>query len=406
MKRNPHLAKLQPGYLFPEVRRRTDELLREKPEAKLISLGVGDTTQPIPEYIVKRMQKYVQKLGTVEGFSGYGLEEGNPPLRQRIAERLYDNKFAADEIFISDGANCDITRLQFLFGSDATLAVQDPAYPAYVDSGVITGQTGPYSEKTHGYEKLVYLPCSIENDFFPDFKKTPRTDLIYLCVPNNPTGAAATTQHLQELVDFAQANRSIIIYDAAYAAYIRDPLLPRSIYDIPGAEKVAIEVGSFSKMAGFTGVRLGWSVVPHALRFDDGSSVNKDWLRIIRSLFNGASNISQEGGMACLDPEGWEGLQRNIDYYMDNAHRLHSCLQELGIKSYGGTNAPFVWAYFPGKNSWDIFSDLLHRAHLITMPGSGFGPAGEGFLRLSAFGQRPQIEEAVQRLQHAFKDYR
>lgn len=399
VKRNTHFAKLNAGYLFPEINKRKQAFLAKNPNAKLISLGIGDTTQPLPSFISQHLSKCGSGLGTKEGYSGYGAEQGNNSLRKKIAESIYQNQVVSEEVFVSDGAKCDIGRLQVLFGSQATIAVQDPTYPVYVDSGVILGQSGTYDPLSSGYHGIVYMPCLPENNFFPDLKKIPRTDLIFFCSPNNPTGAVATRPQLEQLVAFAKANRSIIIYDAAYSAFIEDSKYPKTIYEIEGAREVAIEVSSFSKMAGFTGVRLGWTVVPFDLKFEDGTPVRKDWERIQTTLFNGASNLAQHGGESALSPEGLASLSAMIDYYKHNARLIKQGLEQVGVRVFGGENAPYIWAQFPGTSSWNVFEDFLEKAQVITTPGSGFGPAGESFIRFSAFGHRDQTIEAIKRLQ-------
>jgi LL-diaminopimelate aminotransferase len=396
VKRNPHFAKLQGGYLFPEINRHKQELLKRKPEADLISLGIGDTTEPIPPHILQGLVQGASQLGTPSGYSGYGPEQGQLILRKKIAEVLYHGKRSADEIFISDGSKCDIGRLQQLFGADCTIAVQDPSYPVYVDTAVAIGQTDHFHQGA--YKGITYMPCLPENNFFPDLETLPRTDLIYFCSPNNPTGAVATKEQLTRLVAFAKKNRSILIFDAAYASYIREHKLPKSIYEIEGAEKVAIELNSFSKMAGFTGVRLAYSVVPHELQFEDGTPVRQDWLRLMTTFFNGASNIAQAGALAALDPEGLQEINAQTDYYLENARLIGSHFRAEGYQVYGGTNAPYVWIKFPGRKSWDVFQELLEECAIVSTPGSGFGPAGEGFLRFSAFGNRKRIEQAIDRL--------
>ncbi len=404
VKRNHHVAKLNAGYLFPEIVRRKQAFLEKHPQAPLISLGIGDTTEPLPPFIANHLSQSAQALGTTEGYTGYGPEEGQRDLRQLIAKQIYQNRFEADEVFISDGTNSDIGRLQTLFGSHVTVAVQDPSYPVYVDTSVILGQTSCYDAPSRKYQGMTYMPCVPSNNFFPAFSHYQPTDLIYFCSPNNPTGAVATHRQLEELITFARKHRSIVIYDTAYASYIQDPSLPRSIYEIEGAREVAIELGSFSKMAGFTGVRLAWSIVPKDLRFEDGHSVNADWNRVHCTFFNGASNIAQAGGMAVLHPEGQKNIQELIQFYMKNAAILRSAMEKLGYEVHGGTNAPYLWVKFPHLTSWQAFDMLLEKAHIVSAPGSGFGPAGEGFIRFSAFGKRSKIEEAAHRLEGILKD--
>lgn len=403
VKRNPHVAKLQSGYLFPEIIRRKHSFLEKNPHARLISLGIGDTTEPLPPFIANELMRSAEALSTENGYSGYGPEEGYRELREQISRCFYQNRFVADEIFISDGTNSDIGRLQVLFGGSAKIAVQDPSYPVYVDTSVILGQTAPFHAETKRYSGISYMPCLPSNGFFPDLNKTGPSDLIYFCSPNNPTGAVATHEQLEELVAFAKKRRSIVIFDTAYAAYIQDPLLPRSIYEVNGARHAAIELGSFSKMAGFTGVRLAWSVVPKELQFDDGHSVNSDWSRVHSTFFNGASNIVQRGGIAALSLEGQKSTGALIAYYMENAKILKKALEELNYDVKGGDNAPYLWVKFPSFSSWEAFEHLLEKAHVLSAPGSGFGPGGEGFLRLSAFGKRFAIEEAADRLRNCLK---
>lgn len=387
MKRNPNLARLSGTYLFREMQRYKREYLSRNPRANVISLGVGDTSQPIPASVLAAFIRSAERLGDAATYSGYGPENGLELLRKEIANTLYADRVAAEEVYISDGTKCDIGRLMFLFGPQASLAVQDPTYPAYVDIGILAG-----------LQRIEYLPCTPENGFFPNLENAPRTDVIAFCSPNNPTGAAATRQQLTSLVAFARKNRSIILYDAAYAAYICDPDLPRSIFEIEGAREVAIELGSFSKLAGFTGVRLGWTVVPRELTFDDGTSVAQDWSRIISTVFNGASNLAQPGGVAVLDRSGMLQVKRLVSEYMRNVSLLRSVLQGRACTVYGGGNAPYLWVHFPGRRSWEIFQEMLERRQLVTTPGIGFGPSGEGFIRLTAFGTREQVEIAVQRL--------
>ncbi len=396
VKRNCHISKLKGSYLFPEINRHKQALLKKHPEANLISLGIGDTTEPIPPSITAGLTEGASKLGTAIGYSGYGPEQGNAALRAKIAKTLYQNRVDPEEIFISDGSKCDIGRLQLLFGSSCTIAVQNPSYPVYVDTAVAMGQTGPFQGE--GYEKIVYLNCRPENDFFPDLKNAPKTDLIYFCSPNNPTGAAATREQLAELISFTKKQGSILIFDAAYSAYIRSKSAPFSIYEIPGADEVAIELNSFSKMAGFTGVRLAWAVVPKALRYEEGHSVREDWLRIATTFFNGASNIAQSGGMAALEPQGLIEIRAQTDYYLQNAQLIGDLFRNLGQKVYGGSDAPYIWVHFPGRNSWEVFHELLERCHIVSTPGIGFGPGGEGFLRFSAFNSRNKILEAIERI--------
>lgn len=396
MKRNKNLAKLQSGYLFPEISRKKNEFLKKNPGAKLISLGIGNTTEPLTPYITNALKKAAEDLGTPEGYTGYGDEQGMHELRKKISEVIYHKKISPEEIFISDGAKCDIGRLQMMFGNKIKIAVQDPAYPAYVDGSVIIGATGGY--KGNKFEKVYYIHCDKKNCFFPHPNQLKGVDLIYICSPNNPTGETATKEQLGILTEYARKNGLIIIFDAAYREYIEDKSLPKSIYEIEGAEEVAIEVNSFSKSIGFTGVRLGWTVVPKKLSYSGGELVIDDWNRIVTTLFNGASNIAQKGGIASLDSRGIEEMKKTVNYYKENAKIIKQTLNDLKIENYGGINSPYIWAKFNGKTSWETFDDLLNNIQVIVTPGSGFGHAGEGFVRFSAYGHKENIEEACRRL--------
>lgn len=399
--RNKCFSNLTAGYLFPEVARRRREYEASHPGAKIISLGIGNTTEPLTPHIANAMADYAKALATPEGYSGYGDERGLASLCEKIAKNYYNGIVAADEVFVSDGAKCDIARIQTLFGSDVSVAVQDPAYPVYVDGSVLIGAAG---ENHDGhYAGITYMPCTPENNFQPDLSVVPDNSVIYFCSPNNPTGVASTREQLTELVNFANAHGCIIIFDAAYAMFIRDEKLPKTIFEIEGSRTCAIEVNSFSKPAGFTGVRLGWSVVPHELKYAGGESVAKDWLRVMTTLFNGASNIVQQGGLAALDEEGLKDMKRTIDYYLENVRAIAETLRgenfsKAGVKIYSTGNSPYVWAYFPNCKSWEIFDKILDKCHVVTTPGSGFGAAGEGFLRFSAFGHHEAVQEACERL--------
>ncbi len=396
LRRNPRLANLKAGYLFPEIGKRRREFQASRPEAKIISLGIGNTTEPLTPRISAALEAEARRLGTLEGYSGYGDDYGLEVLRGKIAQVMYKGIVKHEEIFISDGAKCDIGRVQTLFGADIPVAVQDPAYPVYVDGSVLSGAVGGMGES--GYLGITYMPCLPENDFFPDLTTIPEGGLVYFCSPNNPTGAVADRAQLTALVEVCRRKGCIIIYDSAYAEYIKDPSLPKSIFEIPGSRECAIEISSFSKPIGFTGVRLGWSVVPEELRYSDGSPVINDWKRIMTTVFNGASNIAQAGGLAALSPEGLAEMRSTIGYYMENAAIIKAALEGLGIECHGGDNAPYIWARFPGRKSWDVFAEILDRCEIVTTPGSGFGPAGESFVRFSAFGHRADVLTAVERL--------
>lgn len=403
IQRNPNIANLASGYLFPEISKRRAAFAKEHPEAKIISLGIGNTTEPLTPHVQDGLAVEVSRLGTKEGYSGYGDETGLTELRAKIASVLYNGIVAPEEVFISDGAKCDIGRLQYLFGDGVSVAVQDPAYPVYVDGSVMIGAAGAAKKDGSGYEGIVYMPCTAENGFFPDLSKIPANALIYFCSPNNPTGAVATKAQLEALVKTANEKGSIIVFDSAYSAFIRDPALPKSIFEIEGSRTCAIEINSFSKPIGFTGVRLGWSIVPKELLFADGTPVMKDWTRLMTTIFNGASNIAQRGGLASLDDTGLAETKELTDYYLGNARLISDALKgpnfaAAGVEIFGGDNAPYVWARFPGKKSWDIFDRILNECHVVCTPGAGFGPAGESFIRFSSFGHREQVEEACARL--------
>ncbi len=394
---NAHYLKLQAGYLFPEIAKRTREFVDANPGAEVMRLGIGNTTEALSTAAVKGLHHGVDLLASVETYSGYGDEQGNGTLREAISIRYksYGVEIEADEIFVSDGAKSDSANIQSIFGVDNVVAVQDPAYPVYVDSNVIGARTG--NGKDGQYAGLVYMPCTEENGFFPEVPEG-KVDLIYLCSPNNPTGTVATLSQLKTFVDYAREHKAVIIFDSAYASFISDRRLPRSIYEVEGAEECAIEINSFSKEAGFTGVRLGWSVVPKTLVCEDGEAgqLNKLWLRRQSTMFNGASNVVQQGGIAVLSDEGQKECQALIDYYMNNARIIIETLEGMGIVCYGGENAPYVWLKTPGGvTSWAFFDQLLEQTYVVGTPGSGFGPSGEGFFRLSAFGHADDIEKAV-----------
>jgi len=393
--RNPCIANLKAGYLFPEVAKRRREYAAAHQDAKIISLGIGNTTEPILPHINAGLVEEARRLGTVEGYSGY-QDEGMASLRGEISDVFYCGKFSIDEIFISDGAKCDIGRLQTLFGAGTKIAVQDPSYPVYVDGSVLVGAAGGWEGS--GYAGITYLPCTAENNFFPNLDLISQNSLVYFCSPNNPTGAVSDRGQLAALVETAISKGCIIVFDAAYSEYIRDPALPKSIYEIDRAQTCAIEVNSFSKTAGFTGVRLGWSVVPKALKYSGGESVNADWSRIAGTIFNGASNIAQAGGLAALDDDGLKEIRALTDFYLGNAKLIRDALQKLGISCIGGENSPYIWAHFPGRDSWEVFTQILEKCQVVTTPGAGFGPAGQGFIRFSAFGHRADVEEACRRL--------
>jgi LL-diaminopimelate aminotransferase len=406
-KHQSNYDRLAAGYLFPEIGRRAKAYAAAHPDVKILRMGIGDTTEALTPTIVKALHERVDLLANRDTYTGYGDGEGGSVLREAIAKD-YAARGAivhADEIFVSDGAKPDTGNIQSIFSDDAVVAVQDPAYPVYVDTNVIAGRAGNYDAARGLYDRLVYMPCNEQNGFFPSVP-TGKTDLIYLCSPNNPTGNVATRAQLEAFVAYARKHRAVILFDAAYRDYIRDPNLPRSIFEIEGARECAIEFYSFSKGAGFTGVRLGWCVIPKTIVLEDGSvgTLHKLWTRRQNTYFNGASNIVQAGALAALSPAGKVECQGVIDYYMQNAALIRSTLQDLGIKCFGGDNAPYVWLKTPNNlKSWDFFDKLLGEAHVVGTPGSGFGPSGEGYFRLSAFGHRENIEAALQSIRQNLK---
>lgn len=406
---NDNYLKLKAGYLFPEIARRVNAFAEANPDAKIIRLGIGDVTEPLPEACRTAMIKAVEDMGDRAGFRGYGPEQGYGWLREAIATHDFQSRgcdISADEIFVSDGSKCDCGNILDIFGNDNSIAVTDPVYPVYVDTNVMAGHTGDANEKGE-YGGLVYLPITADNNFTAEIP-TQKVDLIYLCFPNNPTGATATREHLQAWVDYARANGSIIFFDAAYEAFITDPSLPHSIYEIEGARDCAIEFRSFSKNAGFTGTRCAFTVVPKTLtaKAADGSDVElwKLWNRRQSTKFNGVSYIVQRGAEAVYSPEGQAQTKALISFYMENARIIREQLTAAGIAVYGGTNAPYVWVKTPnGLSSWDFFDKLLHTCNVVGTPGSGFGAAGEGYFRISAFNSRENVEEAMRRITEKFQ---
>lgn len=400
---NEHYLKLTAGYLFPEIGRRVKKFCDENPSAKVIRMGIGDVTEPLAPAVISAMHAAVDELAQRSSFRGYGPEQGYDFLREAIAQNDFQARGAniqADEIFVSDGSKCDSGNILDVFGSNNVIAVLDPVYPVYVDTNVMAGHTGP-ADASGRYQGLVYLPVTAENDFVPELPKQ-RVDLIYLCYPNNPTGVVASKEMLKRWVDYAHQNGSTILYDAAYEAYITDPAVPHSIYEIDGAREVALEFRSFSKTAGFTGVRCAFTVVPKDLKgkTPDGTSValHALWNRRHCTKFNGVSYPVQRAAAAIYSPEGKQQVRETIDFYLANAKLTREGLTGMGLQVYGGVNAPYVWLKTPGNlSSWDFFDTLLSRAHVVGTPGSGFGASGEGYFRLSAFNSRENVLEAMQR---------
>jgi LL-diaminopimelate aminotransferase len=405
---NDNYLKLKAGYLFPEIARRVNTFAEANPDANIIRLGIGDVTEPLPEACRQAMIQAVQDMGERSRFKGYGPEQGYAWLREKIAQQDFQNRgcaIEASEIFISDGSKCDTGNILDVFGKDNKIAVTDPVYPVYVDTNVMAGNTGDANDRGE-YDGLVYLPITAENNFTAQIP-TEKVDLIYLCFPNNPTGATATKAHLQDWVNYAKAHGSIIFFDAAYEAFITDPELPHSIYEIEGARDCAIEFRSFSKNAGFTGTRCALTVVPKTLKAkaQDGSEVElwNLWNRRQSTKFNGVSYIVQRGAEAVYSPEGQAQVQALIQFYLANATIIREQLSAAGLTVYGGINAPYVWVKTPqGLSSWDFFDQLLEKVNVVGTPGSGFGAAGEGYFRISAFNSRENVEAAMGRITAKF----
>ena len=397
---NANYGKLPGSYLFSEVGRRVREYKAAHPEAEVISLGIGDVTLPIAPAVIGAMHRAVDEMGSAESFHGYAPDLGYPFLREKIAEKDYMERgcgISPDEIFVSDGAKCDCGNIQEIFGTDNTIAVLDPVYPVYVDSNVMAGRTGDYDREKDRYDGVIYLPCTKENGFVPELpKEVP--DLIYLCFPNNPTGSVMTKEELQKWVDYANSHGSVILFDAAYEAYISESGVPHSIYECEGAENCAIEFRSFSKTAGFTGLRLGFTVVPKELKAG-GEALWTLWARRHGTKYNGAPYIVQRAGEAVYSPEGQLQVKEQAAYYMENAGIILEGLRQAGYEASGGVNAPYIWLRTPGNmTSWEFFDRLLAEANVVGTPGSGFGPGGEHYFRLTAFGTRENTIKAVKRI--------
>jgi len=405
---NANFLKLKAGYLFPEIARRVKAFTEENPDkaARVIRCGIGDVTEALPPAVVKAMHEGVDEMAARETFKGYGPEQGYEFLRQAIV----DNQFAglgiaADEIFISDGSKCDTGNILDIFGHDNRIAITDPVYPVYVDTNVMAGNTGD-ADANGAYEGLVYLPCNAANGFVAGLPEE-KVDLIYLCYPNNPTGAVATRAQLAEWVAYARKNDAIILFDAAYEAFIQDPAIPRSIFEIEGARDCAIEFRSFSKNGGFTGVRCAYVIIPKSVtaKAPDGERVplHRLWSRRHTTKFNGASYPVQKAAAAVFSPEGKQQVASLISHYMGNAKLLREATSAAGLPVFGGVNAPYVWVGCPaGLDSWGMFDKMLHDAQVVITPGAGFGAAGEGWFRISAFNSRASVEEVCRRLATLF----
>lgn len=401
---NEAFLNLKAGYLFAEIKRRTDAFVAAHPEARVISLGIGDVTQPLPDAVVQALAEAAREQGRADTLKGYGPYVGYEWLRRDIATHDFAARgvsVEADEVFISDGGKSDAANVQEIFAGDCVVALMDPVYPVYADSNVMAGRGGA-ADAAGRYAGFVYLPCTAENAFQPALPDR-HVDLIYLCYPNNPTGAVMTRAALQRWVDYARAHEAVIVYDAAYEAYIQDADVPHSIYEVEGAHEVAIESRSFSKSAGFTGLRLAYTVVPRAMRGRTAAgtpvSLHELWTRRTSTKSNGAPYVVQRAAAAVYTPEGRKQVRALIEYYMENARLIREGLTAAGLTVHGGRNAPYIWVRTPpGVSSWDFFDRLLAEAHVVGAPGGGFGPSGEGYFRLTAFGSRAQTLEALERV--------
>jgi LL-diaminopimelate aminotransferase len=403
---NDNFCKLSQSYLFSEVARRINAYLAEHPETEIIRMGIGDVTRPLCDAVIEAMQKAVEEQRDSKTFRGYGPEQGYAFLRDKIAQYDYQRRginISADEIFISDGAKSDTGNFGDILSTNNTVALSDPVYPVYLDTNVMAGRAGNKSA-TGAWDKVVFLPCNSENGFIPSLPES-HVDMIYLCYPNNPTGTTLTRVQLKVWVDYARANGSLILFDSAYEAFITDDDVPHSIYEIPGAEEVAVEFRSFSKTAGFTGVRCAYTVVPKALKGEDSDGnkveLNQLWNRRQCTKFNGASYVSQRAAEAIYSAEGRRQVEETIAFYLENARLLREGLSACGLKVFGGVNAPYIWVKTPeGYDSWQFFGVLLDKCHIACTPGVGFGLAGEGYIRLTAFSSRENTLKAVEKLKN------
>ena len=400
VKINENYLKLQDSYLFSTIAKKVADFQEKHPDKKVIKLGIGDVTLPVIPAVIKAMHQAVEEMGEKESFRGYGPEQGYDFLREKIVEWDYKKRGISvekEEIFVSDGAKCDTGNFQELFDINNTIAITDPVYPVYLDSNVMAGRTGNFNEETQKFDKVVYMPVTKENNFIPELPKE-KVDLIYLCLPNNPTGTVLSKEELKKWVDYAKANKALILFDAAYEAFIEEENVPHSIYEIEGAKEVAIEFKSFSKTAGFTGIRCAYTVVPKEIQIE-GVSLNSLWNRRQCTKFNGVPYITQRGAEAIYTEEGQKQIKENIEYYRENARIIREGLEKAGYTVYGGINAPYIWLKVPdGLTSWEFFDKLLEEKNIVGTPGSGFGPSGEGYFRLTAFGSRESTIEAMERI--------
>ena len=405
IKINENFLELQDSYLFSTIAKKVADFTVQNPDKKVIKLGIGDVTRPIPKAIIDAMKKAVDEEGNQSTFRGYGPEQGCDFLREKIAEFDYKKRgvdISIDEIFVSDGAKCDCGNIGDILDVDNIVAITDPVYPVYLDTNVMAGRSGKFDKEKKKKKKIIYMPVTESNGFVPDFpEKAP--DVIYLCLPNNPTGTTLTKEQLKKWVDYAKDNKSLILFDSAYEAFISEPDVPHTIYEIEGAKEVAIEFRSFSKTAGFTGIRCAYTVVPKELKgyTKDGKEValNSLWNRRQGTKFNGVSYPVQRAAEAVYSEEGQKQIKENINYYMENAKIIKDGLKEAGYTVFGGVNAPYIWLKVPdGMGSWEFFDKLLNEANVVGTPGVGFGPSGEGYFRLTAFGTKENTIEAIERI--------
>ncbi len=407
IKINENFLELQESYLFATIAKKVAEYSKENPDKKIIKLGIGDVTRPIPDAVLEAMHKAVDEQAHSETFRGYGPEQGYDFLREKIKEYDYKTRgvdIDISEIFVSDGAKCDCGNIVDIFAKDNKVAITDPVYPVYLDTNVMAGRSGKYDKESGKYKNIVYIPATSENNFVPQLPKE-KVDMIYLCYPNNPTGTTLTKAQLAEWVKYAKENKAIILFDAAYEAFISDEDVPHTIYEIEGAKEVAIEFRSYSKTAGFTGIRCAYIIIPKELKgyTESGEEVelNKLWNRRHCTKFNGVSYVTQRAAEAIYTDEGKRQVRENINYYKENAKIIKQGLEEAGYTVYGGTNSPYVWLKLPdGMKSWDFFDKLLSEANVVGTPGVGFGPSGEGYFRLTGFGTKENTKEAIERIKN------
>ncbi len=410
VKINENFLKMEDSYLFSTVANKVAKYQQDNPDKNIIKLGIGDVTKPIANKIIEQMKTAVDELGKSNTFRGYGPEQGYEFLRKAIVKYDYEKRgvqILQDEVFISDGSKCDCGNIVDLFDINNKIAITDPVYPVYLDTNIMSGRTGKYNTETGKYDGVIYIPCTSENDFIPELPQE-IPDIIYLCFPNNPTGTVINKKELTKWVNYAKDNNAIILYDSAYEAFITEEDIPHTIYEIEGAKEVAIEFKSFSKTAGFTGIRCAYTIVPKELKIKSNNgkevSLNKLWNRRQCTKFNGVSYITQRAAEAIYTEEGQKEIKENIKYYLENAKIIREGLDEVGIQYCGGINSPYIWLKVPkNMGSWEFFDMLLEKANVVGTPGVGFGPSGEGYFRLTAFGERENTEDAMKRIKETLQ---